>query len=175
MPACLGAFPCGCWLPVRMRTIGKETLVLWEQQRDLELTEEGMSEPIHQEVAFKATPKRIYEVLLDSKSFSEFTGGAPAEISRDAGGAFSCFGGIISGRNIELLPNRRIVQAWRVGNWPDGVYSIVKFELHQQGSETKLVMDHVGFPPELRAHLNGDQPDGGWHRQYWDPLKRYLA
>jgi activator of HSP90 ATPase len=146
-----------------------------ERQLDPELTEKRMSEPIHQEVVFKATPKRIYETLLDSKSFSEFTGGAPAEISRDAGGAFSCFGGVISGRNIELLPNQRIVQAWRVGNWPDGVYSIVKFEMHQQGSETKLVMDHVGFPADLRAHLNGEQPNGGWHRQYWEPLKKYLA
>ena len=134
-----------------------------------------MTESIHQEITLKAGPGRIYDVLLDSKKFSEFTGGAPAEINREAGGAFSCFGGVITGRTIELVPNRRIVQAWRVGNWPEGIYSVVKFELHSQGSETRLVMDHIGFPDELRAHLNGEEREGGWHRQYWEPLRKYLA
>jgi activator of HSP90 ATPase len=134
-----------------------------------------MSRPIHQEIVFRADPKRVYDALLDSKQFSEFTGGAAAEISRDAGGAFSCFGGVITGRNIELLPGQRIVQAWRVGNWPQGVYSIVRFELHAHGAETRLVMDHAGFPEERRAHLNGEHPDGGWHRQYWEPLQKHLA
>lgn len=134
-----------------------------------------MSEPIHHEIIFNANAKRIYGTLLDSKQFSEFTGGLPAEISRDVGGAFSCFGGIISGRNIELVPDRRIVQAWRVRNWPEGHYSIVKFELQAQGPDTRLTMDHVGFPPDLRAHLNGEHAEGGWHRQYWEPLKKYLS
>jgi activator of HSP90 ATPase len=133
-----------------------------------------MSGAIHQEIIFEASPERVYHALLDSKAFSAFTGRA-AEIDLDAGGAFSCFGGVITGRIIELVPNQRIVQAWRVGNWPPGTYSIVKFELVAQGSETRLIMDHAGFPEELRAHLNGEHPDGGWHRQYWEPLKKYFG
>ncbi|HLQ24941.1 MAG TPA: SRPBCC family protein [Acidiferrobacterales bacterium] len=129
-----------------------------------------MSTPIHQEVVFKASPKRIYEALTDAKQFSAFTGGAAAEISREAGGSFSCFGGMIAGRNVELLPNQRIVQAWRAGNWAAGVYSIVKFELQGQGSETRLVFDHAGFPEDQREHL-----EGGWQKMYWEPLKKYLT
>src|SRR5258707_9487103 len=88
-----------------------------------------MSAPIHQEIVFLASPKRVYDALLDARQFSQFSGGAPAEIDRKAGGSFSYFGGMISGRNIELKPNQRIVQAWRAGNWPEGVYSVVRFEL----------------------------------------------
>jgi uncharacterized protein YndB with AHSA1/START domain len=134
-----------------------------------------MSNSLRQEVLIKASPARVYDTLLDAKRFSEFSGGAPAAIDPKAGGAFSCFGGVVSGRNIELLPNQRIVQAWRVAMWPEGLYSIVKFELQPQGSGTRLVMDHVGFPEAMRAHLNGEEADGGWHRQYWEPLKKYLA
>ena len=133
-----------------------------------------MSNTIRQEVTINAPPNRVYEALLDAKQFGAFTG-TPADIDPKAGGAFSCFGDVITGRNIELLPNRRIVQAWRVAMWPEGTYSIVRFELQQQGAATRLVMDHVGFPEEMRAHLNGEMPDGGWHRQYWEPLKKYLA
>jgi len=137
-----------------------------------------MSNAIRQEVSIEASPQRVYDALLDARRFREFTG-APAEIDPSPGGAFACFGGIVTGRNIELVPNRRIVQAWRVTMWPEGLYSIVRFELQPEGPpegpRTRLIMDHVGFPEEMRAHLNGEQTDGGWQRQYWNPLKKYLS
>ncbi len=71
------------------------------------------SESIHEELDFKASPQRIYETLLDSKQVSALSGGAPTEIHRELGGAFSCFDGHIVERIVELMPNRRIVQAWR--------------------------------------------------------------
>jgi activator of HSP90 ATPase len=124
--------------------------------------------PIHQEVDFTASPERIYEVLLDSVQFKTFSG-RPADIDRAVGGAFSLFGGPIVGRNVELVPNQRIVQAWRVANWLAGVYSIAKFELVPQGSGTHLVFDHVGFPEDQREHLAA-----GWKSNYWDPLTKYF-
>lgn len=124
---------------------------------------------IHQEIDFDAQPQRIYEALLNSANFSKATG-APAKISSEAGGEFSCFGGQITGRNIELSPNQRIVQAWRVGMWPEGTYSLVKIELKKDGKGTRLVLDHTGFPEDNREHL-----EPGWHKMYWDPLRNYLA
>ena len=59
-------------------------------------------------------------------------GSKSTEISQQLGGAFTLFGGHIVGRHIELMPNQRIVQAWRVVDWNPGVYSIVKFELAEQ-------------------------------------------
>ena len=133
-----------------------------------------MSNPIRQEIEFKTNPHRVYDALLDTKQFSAFRG-APAQIDRQAGGAFSCFRGIITGRNIELVPNKRIVQAWRVKIWPEGLYSIVSFELQPDEQRTPVVLTHDGFPPDMREHLNGEGTDGGWHRQYWEPLRKYLS
>ncbi|MFI5234874.1 MAG: SRPBCC domain-containing protein [Gemmatimonadales bacterium] len=124
--------------------------------------------PIHQEVDFAAPPARIYEALLDQAKFAAFSG-RPATLDRAAGGAFTLFGGPITGRNIELIPNQRIVQAWRVANWPDGVWSIVRFELKPQGTGTRLIFDHTGFPASERDHLVA-----GWETNYWAPLKKYL-
>ena len=86
------------------------------------------------------------------------------------GGAFTLFGGHLVGRNIELIPNERIVQAWRVVDWNPGVYSIVKFELTDQGSSTKILFDHAGFPAGKGQHLAV-----GWTANYWEPLQKYLA
>jgi activator of HSP90 ATPase len=124
---------------------------------------------LHQDIDLKAAPQRLYEILLDSKQFAAFTG-MPAEIDPKAGGAFSMFGAMIVGRNIELIPNQRIVQAWRPASWAPGVYSIVKFELKAKGTETTLVLDHTGFPQGDFDHL-----DPGWKMRYWDPLKKYLS
>src|SRR5581483_8645098 len=82
---------------------------------------------IHQEVDLPASPQRVYEALLDSKQFTDFSGGRVAVINRELGGTFSLFDGHIIGRNLELVPGRRIVQAWRVVPWPEGVYSIARF------------------------------------------------
>lgn len=128
-----------------------------------------ISGAIHQEVDFTVAPHRIYEALLDAKQFSAFTG-VPAEIHREAGGAINCFGGRVLGRNIELIPDQRIVQAWRVNTWPEGLYSIVRFELKAQVSGTRLSFDHTGFADKDREHLNE-----GWPRMYWEPLRKYLG
>jgi activator of HSP90 ATPase len=129
-----------------------------------------MRTSIHEEADFKTSPPRIYEVLLDQKKFAACTG-LPAEIDPNAGGAFSLFGGQITGRNVELVPNQRVVQAWRPGHWDPGVYSIVKFELKAQGADTtELILDHTGFPEGQYDGL-----DWGWHNHYLDTLKKYFA
>jgi activator of HSP90 ATPase len=123
---------------------------------------------LHQETNFSATPQRLYEVLTDAKQFAAFTG-MPAEIDPKEGGAFSMFKGMIVGRNVEMIPGQRLVQAWRPTHWDAGLYSIVKFELKPQGSETMIVLDHTGFPAGEFDHLNP-----GWKLRYWDPLKKFL-
>src|ERR1022692_2129753 len=123
-----------------------------------------MAEVIHQEIDFMATPKRIYEALMDSAQHAAFTANGAAQISRDAGGTFTCHGGIIFGRNIELIPDKRIVQAWRVANWDEGIYSIVRIDLKEHEGGTRLVLVHTGFPDGQAEHLGP-----GWHERYWDP------
>jgi uncharacterized protein YndB with AHSA1/START domain len=140
------------------------------------------AESIHQEVVFKATRKRVYEALTDAKQFERVVqlsdakktrmpaGASPTQISLEVGGAFSTFGGLIVGRQIDLVPNTRIVQAWRPAYWEPGVYSIVKFEITDIGSGAKLVLDHRGFPDG-----DGNSLLDGWNKNYWEPLAKYLA
>jgi len=141
--------------------LGLNALPVVSAQSDKSIT-------IHQEIEFNATPQQLYDALLDGKQFSEFSGRA-AEINREVGGAFSLFKGHIIGRNLELVPNERIVQAWRVVTWPEGAYSIVRFELKSQGSGTRLALDHIGFPGGLHDHLAA-----GWEENYWSLLKKHF-
>lgn len=119
---------------------------------------------IHQEVTFAASPAKVYEALVNAKTFGEVTG-APASGDSTEGGAFSAFGGHVTGRHVELVRDKRVVQAWRAKTWPEGVYSIVRFELHSDGAGTKLSFDHEGFPEDQADHLAK-----GWKANYWDNI-----
>jgi len=131
-------------------------------------------ECIHQEVVINASRARIYQALIDSKQFKAVTElslpGAATDISPEVGGAFSLFGGVIVGRNIEMEPNLRSVQAWREESWEPGAYSVAKFELKDEGPGTRLIFDHTGFPQGAADHLAI-----GWKSHYWEPLQKYLA
>jgi activator of HSP90 ATPase len=150
-----------------------------EPQSDLGISHTAVS--IHQESLLKATPARVYAALTDAKQFdgvaklsaamkSTSLRADPSVISTGAGGAFTLFGGYVTGRQIELVPNTRIVQVWRAGSWEAGEYSLVKFELTGQGSNTKVTLDHTGFPAGAAQHLAE-----GWLGNYFQPLAKYLG
>jgi activator of HSP90 ATPase len=121
---------------------------------------------IRQEVVVPAQPATVYAALTEGARFSALTG-APAEIDARDGGAFACFGGMILGRQIELVPGERIVQAWRVKLWEPGVFSLVRFDLRADGAGTRATLTHAAFPEGQGEHLAK-----GWHTNYWEPLAK---
>ena len=140
------------------------------------------SEAIRQQVTLDASPQRVYEALTRSKDFDAITrlsdgavllaasGAKPTAISTEVGGPFTLFGGYVTGRHLEMLPNERLVQAWRAGSWKPGEFSIAAFYLTAAGGKTKLNFEHRGFPDG-----NGTSLAHGWHVHYWEPLAKFLA
>jgi len=130
---------------------------------------------IHQEAIIEAAPEQVYAVLTDAERFSAATG-MPAQLGAREGERFAIFGGRIEGRQVELIPGRRVVQAWRFGEehpdtWEPGVYSIVRFALEPEDeAATRLVIDHDGIPPQWEQHI-----EGGYPTFYAEPLARYFA
>ncbi len=129
---------------------------------------------IHQETFVAAPPQRVFALLTDGTLFGAATG-MPAELTDREGDAFSLFGGRIEGRQIELVPGRRVVQAWRFGAghpspWEPGVYSTLRFTLEADGDGTRLVLDHTGVPDEWVEHLTL-----GYPAFYHDPIAKYVA
>jgi activator of HSP90 ATPase len=140
------------------------------------------AQAIHQEATFKAPRSRVYALLTDEHEFQKVVALSeavksgkvkttpPAQIGREAGVAFSIFGGFIEGRNIELVPDTRLVQVWRPSYWPAGIYSIARFELKEHPGGTSLIFDHTGFPADDVASLAR-----GWKQNYWEPMAIVLA
>lgn len=56
---------------------------------------------------FKASPDEVYNLLMDSKKHSAFTG-TDTEISKASKGKFTVYDGYCHGYNIELIPKKRL-------------------------------------------------------------------
>ena len=125
---------------------------------------------IHQEVLFSASAAHEFKTLTDSASFEKMSGGRKADVANTAGGVSFMFGGDIMAVNVEIVPDMRLVQAWRSQNWPQGVYSIVSFALEPSAKGTKLTFDQSGYPAGAHELLSG-----GWHKMYWEPMQKLLA
>jgi activator of HSP90 ATPase len=123
---------------------------------------------IRQSVTIKASPHDVYEALMDSKQHAEFTGGRAA-ISRKVGGKFTAFDGYARGVNLELVPDKKIVQTWRAEDWPEGHYSKATFTFTKVEGGTKLTFTQTGVPEDQYASISQ-----GWRDYYWAPMKEML-
>ena len=130
------------------------------------------AESIYDEVQIPAPREKVYAALTDAAQFTKMTtysmvkDAPPAKIDAVAGGAFALFGGHIEGRNIELLKDTRVVQAWRAADWQPGWYSIARFILNAKDGGTLIVFHHLGFPKGQAEHL-----EEGWKVNYWEPMR----
>jgi activator of HSP90 ATPase len=123
---------------------------------------------IKQSVTFKALPHEIYEMLMDSKLHSRFSG-AKANISRKVGGKFTAYDKWIEGKNLELVKDKKIVQAWRGVDWPAKHWSTVTYKLSKLGKGTRLNFTHAGVPIDKAKDI-----EDGWKEHYWNKMKTYL-
>ncbi len=132
---------------------------------------------IHQQAAIAADPAQVYELLADAEALSALSG-MSGQAGRSAGEEFAAFDGHVTGRQIELVPGRRVVQAWRFPVWDDGRYSIVRFTLEPEDGGTVLVIDQDGEPdgPDaLGCHRTWhDHLDANWPTFYLTPLTTHF-
>ena len=127
---------------------------------------------IRQTVIFDATPKEIYEMYMDSKKHSKFTG-SKAKISRNVGGSFNVYQGSLSGKNVKLIPDKLIVQTWQciMGDqeWPRNHYSILTLKLSKTKTGTRLSLIQTDVPSACVMDIKN-----GWKEFYWEPMKKLL-
>ena len=127
-----------------------------------------MSILIRQSVTFKASPHQVYEALMESRKHARFSGGA-AKISRKVGGDIMAYDGYITGRNLELVPDKKIVQAWHASEWEPGHMSRATFKLTPVAAGTRLDFTHSNVPDEFVDDIRQ-----GWIDSYWTPMKAML-
>ncbi len=130
-----------------------------------------MSKTIIQKIVFKnATARDLYDLYMDEKKHSMATA-APAKISQKEGGRYSAHDGYITGKNLQLVKDKLIVQTWRAQDWADSdLDSTFILSMEQKEKDTVLQVVHAHVPDRQVKDI-----DKGWRTFYWGPWKKYLS
>ena len=127
-------------------------------------------ETIQVSALLPATPAKVYAAWLDGALHAAMTGGA-ATCDNRVGGEHTAWDGYISGRNLELVEGRRIVQSWRTTEFgeEDGDSRLeIRLESAQSGS--RMVIVHSDIPQG-----EGIKYAQGWEEHYIAPMEAYFA
>lgn len=117
-----------------------------------------------------ASAREIYDAWLDSARHSAMTA-SPAKASREVGGEFSAWDGYITGKNLLLIENKKIVQSWRASDFPeDAPDSVLSVQLIERQGITEIEIEHSDIPAGL-----GPQYHSGWMEFYAEPMRKYFT
>ena len=117
-----------------------------------------------------ASPKAIYQAWLDSRRHSAMTGGKATQSTR-VGAAVSAWNGYISGTNLALTRDKKIVQSWRTTQFTgDHADSTITVTLTPVKAGTRVTLRHSRVPDGQTSYQKG-----GWQSHYFEPMKTYFG
>ncbi|XP_035898539.1 activator of 90 kDa heat shock protein ATPase homolog 1 [Anopheles stephensi] len=114
---------------------------------------------------FQCRANELFDALTREDMVTAFTRGhVKHELFK--GGDFVYFGGNISGKFVEIVQNKKIVQTWRYKEWPSGHYSNVTMELEEEVDHTVLKLTQTMVPKAESEKITQN-----WKCYYWNSIR----
>ncbi|NOR74244.1 MAG: ATPase [Draconibacterium sp.] len=107
-------------------------------------------------------PADVYNALTNKKILEIWTGEV-AEMEAVVDTEFSLWGGSITGVNLEIEENKKIVQQWFFG---EGEKSIVTIKIHSHKKGCSVELLHTNIPDDAFENISS-----GWDEDYFGALK----
>lgn len=109
----------------------------------------------------------VWKALVDPITISAW-GAGPVKMDDNAGTEFELWGGDIYGKNLEVIPNEKLIQDWYGGAWtkPSKATFLLK---KVSPNETRLDLLHEDVPDDAARDI-----ENGWDTYYLGAIKKYL-
>jgi len=107
-------------------------------------------------------PDIVYQALTNAATIQLWTG-QPAVMSTEPGSEFSLWNGSITGKNLEFIENKKIVQQWDFDGQEEESIVSITLHPHKQGSSVEL--RHSNIPDDAF-----DDITEGWSHTYFREL-----
>jgi activator of HSP90 ATPase len=115
----------------------------------------------------KASASELYECLTNLERLAAWTMDGHLTFENHVGGTFSLLHGAISGKNVELVPGKKIVQEWRLKSWPQNHHSRLTIEFKEGGDSTMVHITQENVPKSEEEAIRAN-----WDRMYFDRIKQ---
>jgi len=105
-----------------------------------------------------AEPSDVYSAITNPYTI-ELWSGYPAEMSTEPGSEFSLWEGDITGKNLEFIQDKKVVQEWYFGDQPEK--SVVTISIFPDKDNSSVTVEHTNIPDE-----EYDNIAEGWREYY---------
>jgi activator of HSP90 ATPase len=93
----------------------------------------------------KAESSDVYSAITNPYTI-ELWSGYPAQMSTEPGSEFSLWEGDITGRNLEFIQDKKVVQEWYFGDQSEK--SIVTITIFPDRDNSSVTVEHTNIPDE---------------------------
>lgn len=114
----------------------------------------------------KAEPSDVYSAITNPFTI-ELWSGYPAEMSTEPGSEFSLWEGDITGRNLEFIQDKKLVQEWFFGDQEEK--SIVTITIFPDRENSSVTVEQTNIPDD---EFNGIAE--GWKEFYFDAISVFF-
>ncbi|HEY8069889.1 MAG TPA: SRPBCC domain-containing protein [Burkholderiales bacterium] len=129
-----------------------------------------MPRTVTQSVVLPARAKDLYAMYLNPRTHGAIIG-HKVVIGARPGSKFRAFGGALTGRMLQTVPGRLIVQSWRATPFHrSDADSTLILRFTPKGRRGRIDLVHVNVPNHDYNGVNK-----GWKNYYWKPWRKYLA
>lgn len=111
-------------------------------------------------------PSDVYSAITNPFTI-ELWSGYPAVMSTEPGSEFSLWDGDITGKNLEFIQDKKIVQEWYFGEQSEG--SIVTISITNDGENSIVTVEHTNIPDD-----DFDDIAEGWREFYFDAIINFF-
>lgn len=112
-----------------------------------------------------APPEDVFLALTNPATIHLWSG-EEAEMSTVVGSEFSLWEGSITGKNLEFVDGKKIIQQWYFGDQKED--SIVTIILHEHQKGTSVELRHTNIPDEAYEDIVD-----GWNEVYFGSLEDF--
>ena len=111
-------------------------------------------------------PSDVYSALTNPFTI-ELWSGYPAQMSTEPGSEFSLWSGDITGKNLEFVQDKKVVQEWYFGDQPEE--SVVTITISSDRENSLVTVEHSNIPDEEFSGIAE-----GWKGHYFDAISIFF-
>ena len=112
-----------------------------------------------------AEPSDVYSALTNP--FTIEWSGYPAQMSTEPGSEFSLWEGDITGKNLEFIQDKKVMQEWYFGDQPEK--SIVTITISADRENSLVTVEHSNIPDDEFKDITE-----GWREYYFDAISNFF-
>ena len=113
-----------------------------------------------------AEPSDVYSALTNQYTIELWTG-YPAQMNTEPGSDFSLWDGDITGKNLEFVQDKKVVQEWNFGDQVEK--SIATITIEPDRGNSLVTVEHTNIPDEEYNDIAE-----GWKEYYIDAINNFF-